>query len=781
MTGHHFDQAVSRSARSGDPSGYAELTAEFEQSAQRWAQSRSPLARLRKFREQTPGFERDAWVEMAQSGWMGILIPEQLGGLGLDIECAGAIARAIGEHPIPEPYVAGAIQVVAALLKLPASDARDHLLSAIAQGEKIVGLAWKEGVRGQTGAGALTLNGETNWVMPGAGADGWVVKVLVDSQPALVWVPAKTKGLDVVRQGRTDGTEMAKLIFDSVSVPASDVLIEGAEVDQVIEDANDVARLAQACELLGIAMAAHKMTLEYLNTRIQFGKPIGANQALQHRMVDASLQVELASSCLKEVFRGLVGSGMSLSLAASRAKARCAHAALTMTQLSIQFHGAIGFTDEYDLGLYFKRVLNLVSWLGGAREHRQRAMSLSSFGQAETVQTETVGSTATATVPIDLDTLPENAFRAAIRAFLHAHYPAALRHPPRRLRWSEIKPWYLALSKQGWLAPAWPKEYGGMGLSPDKLLMFFEEFEHFGAARMPDQGIINLGPILIQNGTPEQKQYYLPKILSGEHIWCQGYSEPNAGSDLASLRTQAVLEGDEFVVNGQKIWTTLAHDATHVFLLVRTDNTVKKQAGISFLLVDIGSPGVTVRPIRNIAGEEEFCEVFFENVRVPAKNLVGELNQGWSIAKSLLGFERLFVGSPQQSRHALGQLEKLATVRGLFNDPVFNDMFATLWLDVEDLGAMYGYFADFVRRGEALPDSVSLLKIWATETYARISLQIAQWAEESGGSRDPYTLLGGETMDPLSALFNATITTIYGGTNEIQRNIYSKQVLRLPA
>lgn len=165
---------------------------------------------------------------------------------------------------------------------------------------------------------------------------------------------------------------------------------------------------------------------------------------------------------------------------------------------------------------------------------------------------------------------------------------------------------------------------------------------------------------------------------------------------------------------------------------------------------------------------------------MPANNLVGELNQGWSIAKSLLGFERLFVGSPQQSRHALGQLEKLATSRGLFTNPVFKDMFANLWLDVEDLVAMYGYFADFVRRGEPLPDSVSLLKIWATETYARISMQMVQWAEESGGSRDPIELTDGEWMDPLSSLFNATITTIYGGTNEIQRNIYAKQVLKLP-
>lgn len=774
-----IDCVVAQTARSADPDGYAQITKEFEDSAQHWTQSRSPLSRLKILRDRSPCFERPIWREMAQAGWAGILVPETLGGLGLDIECAGAICKAIGENPIPEPFIAGAIQAVVALLGSSAGGLRDSLLTDIAMGEKIVGLAGGDEVRGEASEEGWILSGEARWVMPGAGADGWLVNVLMGNQRALVWVVSQSADFQLVKQGRVDGTEMAKLVFKGTRIKSSDVLTSGHAVSSVIENANDVARIAQSCELLGIARTVLKMTLGYLNTRVQFGKPIGANQALQHRLVDASLQIELASACLNSVFKDLRAGGL-LALASSRSKARCGHAALTMTQLAIQFHGAIGFTDEYDLGLYFKRTLNLLSWLGGTREHRDRAFSLTQFGSSVNTEIPPAKHTSQIDLKKDLLVMSENEFREAVREFLSAHYPKALRHPPRRLRLAEIKSWYLALSRQGWLAPAWPTEFGGMGLPADKLLMYFEEFENFGAARMPDQGIINLGPILIQNGTPEQIQYYLPKILSGEHIWCQGYSEPNAGSDLASLRTQAVLNGDEFLVNGQKIWTTLAHDATHIFLLVRTDNNVKKQAGISFLLVDIQSPGVTVRPILNIAGEEEFCEVFFDNVRVPAQNIVGEMNQGWTIAKSLLGFERLFVGSPQQSRHALGLLEKLAISKGLFEDQVFKSIYAQLWLDVEDLGAMYAFFADFVRRGDALPDSVSLLKIWATETYARISLQISQWAGEDGGSRDPVALPGGETMDPLSSLFNATITTIYGGTNEIQRNIYSKQVLRLP-
>ena len=212
----------------------------------------------------------------------------------------------------------------------------------------------------------------------------------------------------------------------------------------------------------------------------------------------------------------------------------------------------------------------------------------------------------------DWNALDDARFRATVREFFEAQYPGEWRYPQRRLRWAEIGPWYLTLSKNGWIAPSWPTQYGGMGLSPEKLIIFIEEQERWGVARAPDMGITMVGPLLIHHGNDAQRAHYLPRIIAGEHIWCQGYSEPNSGSDLASLRTEAVVDGDDFVVNGQKTWTTLAQDATHIFLLVRTDKSAKKQEGISFLLVDMKTPGITVRPIRNIAGNEDFCEVFLD-------------------------------------------------------------------------------------------------------------------------------------------------------------------------
>lgn len=380
----------------------------------------------------------------------------------------------------------------------------------------------------------------------------------------------------------------------------------------------------------------------------------------------------------------------------------------------------------------------------------------------------------------DWNALTDDAFRAVVREFFATHYPEHLRYSPSRRRLSEMRGWYDTLSEHGWVAPAWPAEYGGMGLDPGKLVIFIEEQEAHGVARVPDHGIVMVGPLLIQQGSEEQKKRYLPKILTGEEIWCQGYSEPNAGSDLASLRTEAVLDGDHFVVNGQKTWSTLAQDGTHMFMLVRTNKEARKQEGISFLLVDMKTPGITVRPMRTLSGHEEFCEVFFDNVRVPKENIVGEINKGWGVAKALLSFERLFLGSPKLAQSALARLSTLAVLAGIERDPVFRDRFTALQLDVDDLNGLYRRFTAQVRGGERLGPDVSILKIWGTETFSRIGDLIVEIAGGAGMIDGPSAFDGG-TFDVLSAFYNARPSTIYGGTNEIQRNIIAGNVLNLPS
>ena len=380
----------------------------------------------------------------------------------------------------------------------------------------------------------------------------------------------------------------------------------------------------------------------------------------------------------------------------------------------------------------------------------------------------------------DWNALTDEAFRKEVRSFFETAYPDELRFLPRRLRWSECKPWYLTLAKKGWIAPAWPKEQGGLGLSPAKQIVMLEETERAGIGRMPDQGITQVGPTLMRYGTEAQRAKYLAPILAGEHVWCQGYSEPNAGSDLASLQTSAVREGDCYVINGSKIWTSMAMDATHMYVLVRTDRAaLKRQEGISFMLLDMATPGITLRPIRNIAGHEEFAQVFFDNVRTPVDSLVGELNKGWTIAKALLSFERLTIGSPRRPRYAFTRLEKVARSRGLLEDAAFADRYAQLRLDVADLNALYGRFVEQVRRGERLGPDVSILKIWSMELYQRISELLLEAAEEKSAYEGAVDF-DDESVDILSAFYMARPGTIYGGSNEIQRNIVAKEVLLLP-
>ncbi len=380
----------------------------------------------------------------------------------------------------------------------------------------------------------------------------------------------------------------------------------------------------------------------------------------------------------------------------------------------------------------------------------------------------------------DYNGLSDDEFRSEVRTFFESEYPPALRYILRRARWHEMRDWWRTLYEKGWIAPNWPREWGGMGLDAGKMVVLLEEMERHGVARAPDQGITQVGPIIMQFGTEEQKRHYLPGTLSGQFIWCQGYSEPNAGSDLASLQTRATRAGDEFVINGQKIWTSLADDATHIYLLARTDPQAKKQAGISFFIADLTTPGITIRPIRNLAGHDEFCQVFFDDVRVPLTGLVGKLNDGWNIAKALLSFERLNIGSPRRPQYALRRVEAVARAKGLFSDAGFVDRYAALRLDLEDLAALYSRFVEQAKRGESLGPEVSMLKIGTMETWQRLTELLVEIGDEQGVMPGVQEIAGTEA-DFLNAFYYARPATIYGGSSEIQRNILAKYVLGLPS
>lgn len=765
-----------------------DLIEEIRDSARDFLQRRDQ--RQRKRGEATA--DRDYWREIAEVGWLGMSVPEPLGGLGLGWRAMAAVLEEAGRAQLPEPLVGAGVLPATLLARIEPVDAsrRDALLQAVCGGDALIGLAWQE-TEGQLEAGeaatafgvsvterdgAYVLNGEKRHVMPGAGVDGWLVTADGERGTALFFVAAGTPGVTAQVHARADGAAACHLTIESAVVPAHALLALDGVVDAV-DEALDLGRLMQSAELVGVARQVLADSVAYLNTRQQFGRPLAAFQALQHRLVDAAMQVELAANSLLDALDTLdarPGDATLRKTVASRAKARAARAGLEAARLAIQLHGAIGYTEECDVSLYFRSALHLAAWLGNATAHRQRYGALAAL-PAPGADDDDAAPITDFPREADWNGMPEADFRRLVRGFFRAHYPEHLRHVPWRLHWDEIKDWYYTLSRQGWIAPSWPREHGGMALSPARQIAFIEEAERHGVARAPDQGLVMLGPILIRHGTEEQRARFLPGILSGEAVWAQGYSEPNAGSDLASLRCEALLDGDDLIVSGQKTWSTLAQDATHMFMLVRTDKTVKKQAGISFLLVDLASPGVSRRPIRTLSGHEEFCEVFFDQVRVPRANVVGELNAGWGIAKALLGFERLFSGSPKHANHALQQIFSIARQRGLLADPAFADRLAELRLDAADLTAMYSVFAELAKAGRPLPPELSLLKVWATETHERLGALLIQIAEEYGGAAMRLGYGNGQ-VHALAPYVNALAATIFSGTNEIQRNIYARQL-----
>jgi alkylation response protein AidB-like acyl-CoA dehydrogenase len=378
------------------------------------------------------------------------------------------------------------------------------------------------------------------------------------------------------------------------------------------------------------------------------------------------------------------------------------------------------------------------------------------------------------------DAPAEAEFRAQVRTWLAANLPLALRGRTTRPPPTELMPWYHALSRQGWIAPHWPRQYGGMGATLNEQIIMTEELARIGAPHLPSQGLNHIGPILMEFATPAQQAQHLPPILAGTVIWAQGYSEPGAGSDLAGLSTRATLESDHFVVRGHKIWTTWAHHSDWMFALVRTDPQAQpRQAGISFLLIDLHSPGISIRPIRTIAGDDEFSEVFLDEVIVPAENLVGALHDGWRIANALLAHERLATANPQFSWMALERIKTMARASGIIADPAFQDRLAAASINVMALSALFSHAVQLVNNKQSLGPESSVIKVFASELLQALNDLLLEAAGGHASSATPIATDFG-AVDVAAPFLVSRRVTIYGGSSEIQRNVLARRVLNLP-
>ena len=382
----------------------------------------------------------------------------------------------------------------------------------------------------------------------------------------------------------------------------------------------------------------------------------------------------------------------------------------------------------------------------------------------------------------------EEAFRKEVRGWLEANLPDNLRgrafasSRADREEVRKLRAWQKRMCEAGYVGLDWPTEFGGRGATIVEMVILYQEMASAESPQLVNRGGVSmLGPTLMKHGTAAQQARFLARILTADELWCQGFSEPNAGSDLANLQTRAVREGDHFVVNGQKVWTSMAHVADWCFLLVRTDPAAAKHKGISFLLVDMRTPGITVRPLRQLTGEAEFNEVFFDNVRVPAENLVGKLNEGWSVAITTLAYERAILTFIRHIslRNALHRLVRLVQQQKKGTDPIIRQKLAGLWIGEQAL-QLNGYrsLTNILRGGAPGPEGSTSKLFWsqidqelahvATEVigpYAQIA-HGSSWAPD-GGQWEFYELL-------------ARASGIRAGTSEILRNILAERVLGLP-
>lgn len=728
-------------------------------------------ARLQRLGSST---ERMAlWLPLAEQGILGVALPEEAGGFGGTARDLAVVMQAVGRHLVVEPVLANA--VASGLLHRAGED-----ISAALSGQTVFAFAHDEGLDPFAPRHTSACRDGDCWRITGVKsvvrhadlAHELIVTASDGDNLAIFQVAATDRGVRSDPLRLMDASSAASVTFDN-ALAARITALPGA-IDKVLA----LLAIGLATESIAIAEVLCEKTFAYLATRKQFGVPLAQFQALQHRAADmvsaAAAARALTDHAITALDTAVTGSGVAL---ASAAKALADDAGRLIGHEAVQMHGGMGVSDELDVAHYVRRLAVIRASHGQAAQHRAR---FAAIGQIDGFADET----------------PEiGAFRQEVRSFVRTHLPADLAARGRAglefgkedfVRWQKI------LFAHGWFAAAWPREHGGGGWSLERQLALVQETGCAGAPMVIPYGVNMVGPIIYTFGTPEQRERHLPGILSSEVWWCQGYSEPNAGSDLASLKTTAVRDGDHYIVNGTKMWTTQAQWADWMHCLVRTDRDAKPQAGISFLLIDMKTPGITIRPIVTIDGQCHTNQVFLDDVRIPIANLVGAEGQGWTLAKFLLANERVAIADTGPKLKLLHDIKAMfrALVQREGVTPGVTGL-ADRLADAEiQLAALCALERDYVRAWQdgasrAGPEA-SILKVRGTEILQLLSEIALAIAGPWGAVHDPADLhLGTATALPSAQRASAMAHqylygrcwSIFGGTNEVQRGLIARSVL----
>ena len=682
------------------------------------------------------------WRAAADQGLQGVHLVESVGGQGFGILELAVVLAEFGLGAVPGPFVPSAI----ASALIAAHDPDSTLLGDLASGAVIAAYALESSMSATRQGDVLVVAGQARSVPAAAQATLLVLPVSADV--GTVWMVLDADRLDVEQVASVDPLRpVAHVRADDVQVGENRVLSNLS-----INAAQAIASTLLSAEAVGVARWATDTASAYAKIREQFGRPIGQFQAIKHKCAEMLARTERATAAVWDAARaideGIEKPESAAEFAAAVAATLASAAAQSCTQDCIQVHGGIGFTWEHDTNIYYRRALGLVAAFGRAADYPQRVV-------------DTATTTGVRKLNIDLDPETEK-LREEIQAEV-----AALKAIPSDQRTD-------AIVEGGWVMPYLPKPWG-RSATPVEQIITAQEFSA-GRVRRPMLGIASfLVPSIVAFGNDDQKQRFLPPTLRGEMMWCQLFSEPGAGSDLAGLSTKAVKVDDGWRITGQKIWTTLAQYAQWGALLARTDPAAPKHNGITYFLLDMASEGVTVRPLRELTGNEFFNEVFIDDVFVPDGLVLGEVNRGWEVSRNTLTAERVTIGSVENPN--LASLDRLVELMrdGEF-DQIAQNRAGQLMAEghaakVLNLRSTLLTLAG----GDALPSAAisKLLSMRTAQCYAEFGL--ASFGVD--GAIGDVGELPGEWA---KYLLTSRASTIYGGTSEVQLNIIAERLLGLP-
>lgn len=766
----------------------------LEQSLGRYLSKSYDMAARGKVIAHGRGLAEEHWQFFAEMGLLGLTAGEDDGGLGGELADFMLISRLFGHALVVEPYHENIL--VAARLIAASQDGvqRESLLPSIIAGERLVGFAHLE-------RSSREFESVPSTVLEKSG-EGWILngeKTLVAALPSLqsVLVSARTAdgalrvclvdlnavGLSTRDYPGIDGRHYGDLILSNVQVDENQVL-DLANAESTL---SAVLRDAEAClcaEAIGIMDALQSTTVEYAQTRKQFGVPIGSFQAIKHRLVD----------CYNLVYQGR---HLAEVVAAEGNPERARHLDAMVDFIceygplvgheAIQIHGGMGVTDELAVSHYHKRLSAIVLQLGGGQFKGRRTARDAALLSADRPSNPAFS------VYLGAD---ENTFRGEVTEFINGALSDRVRDDVRRQVMAFTEPettsaWLSYLQQKGWQAPLWPSELGGTGWNPIQRFVYEYETGQRDVPELVPMGFRYVGPVIAHFGSDWQKATFLPRILSGEDYWAQGFSEPGAGSDLVALKTTAELDGDEYVINGTKIWTTHAHHANWLFCLARTDKDAPPHKGIGFFLVPLDAPGITVESIPLMTGPREVNQVFLDNVRIPSSHLVGDPRKGWEYTKFLLEFER---GGAVFCGRARSELDRAAElVRDLrpelLENTLLREAIAGLEVRLTALELLEYRHAAAMQAGGSPGVGGSITKLLASELRKDIAELMARIVDVPGLEYQDGFLCDGERGDDWPATdlelvampryLNIRAESIYGGSSEVQREIIAKAVLGL--